>query len=42
MRMSFDEMQASGNAVREHYRGYQRWLAEQPPDVMGRAAKKRR
>jgi len=34
MRTSFDEMQASGDAVREHYRGYQRWLAEQPPDVM--------
>ncbi|HUG23896.1 circularly permuted type 2 ATP-grasp protein [Piscinibacter sp.] len=34
MRPSFDEMQASGDAVREHYRGYQRWLAEQPPDVM--------
>ncbi|HEX6708587.1 MAG TPA: circularly permuted type 2 ATP-grasp protein [Albitalea sp.] len=34
MRPSFDEMQATPAAVREHYRGYQRWLAEQPPDVM--------
>jgi len=34
MRPSFDEMQASGDTVREHYRGYKRWLAEQPPDVM--------
>ena len=34
MRPSFDEMKASGNQVREHYRGYDRWLAEQPSDVM--------
>ena len=34
MRTSFDEMHASGDAVREHYRGYDRWLARQPSDVM--------
>ena len=34
MRSSFDEMHASAGAVREHYRGYERWLAEQPSDVM--------
>src|SRR2546430_16138496 len=34
MRPSFDEMQATPQSVREHYRGYQRWLAEQPSDVM--------
>jgi uncharacterized circularly permuted ATP-grasp superfamily protein len=34
MRPGFDEMHAAGDAVREHYRGYQRWLSEQPPDVM--------
>src|SRR6266516_2819275 len=34
MRPSFDEMQATPTTVREHYRGYQRWLAEQPGDVM--------
>ena len=34
MRPSFDEMHASAGAVREHYRGYERWLAEQPSDVM--------
>jgi uncharacterized circularly permuted ATP-grasp superfamily protein len=34
MRPSFDEMHASAGAVRDHYRGYERWLAEQPSDVM--------
>jgi len=34
MRPTFDEMQASADSVREHYRGYQRWLAAQPGDVM--------
>jgi uncharacterized circularly permuted ATP-grasp superfamily protein len=34
MRPSFDEMQAGGDAVRDHYRTYQRWLAGQPHDVM--------
>jgi uncharacterized circularly permuted ATP-grasp superfamily protein len=34
MRPSFDEMQATGDTVREHYRSYQRWLSQQPPDVM--------
>ena len=34
MRVSFDEMHADADAVREHYRGYQRWLAEQPGDVI--------
>ena len=34
MRPSFDEMQATADTVREHYRGYKRWLAEQPSDVM--------
>ena len=34
MRSSFDEMHASAGAVREHYQGYARWLAEQPSDVM--------
>ncbi len=34
MRPSFDEMHADAGAVREHYRGYERWLAEQPSDVM--------
>ena len=30
----FDEMNASGSNVRAHYQGYQRWLAQQPADVM--------
>ena len=30
---------AEGGAVREHYRGYDRWLAEQPPQVMQLAAR---
>ena len=34
MRPSFDEMRADGNTVREHYRGYDRWLSQQPNDVM--------
>ena len=34
MRSSFDEMQATSTEVREHYRGYEQWLAQQPGDVM--------
>ena len=34
MRPSFDEMKSGGNLVRDHYRGYDRWLAQQPSDVM--------
>ena len=34
MRPSFDEMNASRTAVREHYRTYERWLARQPAEVM--------
>ena len=34
MRSTFDEMHANGSTVREHYRGYDRWLAQQPGDVM--------
>ncbi len=34
MALSFDEMRGEGGTVREHYRGYDRWLAEQPPQVM--------
>ena len=34
MRPSFDEMRADANTVREHYRGYDRWLSQQPNDVM--------
>jgi uncharacterized circularly permuted ATP-grasp superfamily protein len=34
MRPSFDEMHASQETVRDHYRGYDRWLAAQPRDVM--------
>jgi len=34
MRPSFDEMRAEGDAVREHYREYDRWLSRQPVDVM--------
>ena len=33
-RPSFDEMRADTGTVREHYRGYERWLAEQASDVM--------
>jgi uncharacterized circularly permuted ATP-grasp superfamily protein len=34
MRPSFDEMRASAESVREHYKGYNAWLAKQPSDVM--------
>src|SRR3954469_22606160 len=34
MRASFDEMQASSTTVRDHYRVYDRWLAQQPGAVM--------
>ncbi len=34
MKPSFDEMQATPSAVREHYRGYEQWLSQQPRDVM--------
>jgi uncharacterized circularly permuted ATP-grasp superfamily protein len=34
MRPSFDEMHAKADAVREHYRGYKRWLEQQPGDVI--------
>ncbi len=34
MKPSFDEMKAGASAVREHYRGYDQWLARQPHDVM--------
>ncbi len=34
MRPSFDEMRADAHTVREHYRGYERWLSQQPNDVM--------
>lgn len=34
MRPSFDEMHASRDTVREHYRTYERWLARQPGDAM--------
>jgi uncharacterized circularly permuted ATP-grasp superfamily protein len=30
----FDEMHASPDEVRAHYRNYARWLSEQPPEVM--------
>jgi uncharacterized circularly permuted ATP-grasp superfamily protein len=33
-RLMFDEMHASTDEVRAHYKGYARWLAEQPPEVM--------
>jgi uncharacterized circularly permuted ATP-grasp superfamily protein len=31
---SFDEMQATSTSVRPHYQAYDRWLAQQPRDVM--------
>ena len=34
MKPSFDEMGAASDGVREHYRGYDRWLARQPEQVM--------
>jgi uncharacterized circularly permuted ATP-grasp superfamily protein len=33
-RPSFDEMHAADADVREHYRAYDRWLAQQPRDIM--------
>jgi len=33
-RPSFDEMRTDAGTVRDHYRGYERWLAEQASDVM--------
>lgn len=33
-RPSFDEMHASSDAVREHYKTYAQWLAQQPRDMM--------
>ena len=35
----FDEMHSAPDLVREHYRSYARWLAEQPADVMRVAAR---
>ena len=34
MTPSFDEMHASAVAVRPHYRGFDRWLAQQPRELM--------
>jgi uncharacterized circularly permuted ATP-grasp superfamily protein len=34
MTIRFDEMYSATGAVREHYRTYARWLAEQPADVL--------
>ena len=34
MTTKFDEMHAGDSTVREHYRGYDRWLAAQKSDVM--------
>ena len=34
MKPSFDEMHASASRVREHYQGYDQWLARQPSDLM--------
>jgi len=34
MGTGFDEMRGEGGVVREHYQGYDRWLSEQPPQVM--------
>ncbi|MGY4829661.1 circularly permuted type 2 ATP-grasp protein [Sphaerotilaceae bacterium SBD11-9] len=34
LKNSFDEMQATSTSVRDHYRIYDRWLAQQPRDVM--------
>ena len=33
-RPMFDEMNATGSSVRKHYQDYQRWLAQQPADLM--------
>src|SRR5512133_1399446 len=34
MATGFDEMRSDGGTVREHYRGYDRWLSQQPSDVI--------
>jgi uncharacterized circularly permuted ATP-grasp superfamily protein len=34
MKPMFDEMQASADVVRSHYRGFDRWLQQQPPEQM--------
>ena len=34
MRPMFDEMNATGTSVREHYRAYGHWLSQQPREVM--------
>lgn len=34
MKPSFDEMRAAADSVREHYRGYDRWLGQQPLATM--------
>jgi len=34
MTASFDEMQATAASVRDHYRGFERWLAQQPRELM--------
>lgn len=34
LKASFDEMRDASTGVREHYRAYDRWLAQQPHDVM--------
>jgi uncharacterized circularly permuted ATP-grasp superfamily protein len=34
MSLPFDEMNAAPDVVREHYRSYAQWLAEQPGDLM--------
>jgi uncharacterized circularly permuted ATP-grasp superfamily protein len=34
MKPSFDEMHAGDDAVREHYRSFDRWLKAQPPELM--------
>ncbi len=34
MATAFDEMHAAAGTVREHYRGYERWLGEQSTDLM--------
>jgi uncharacterized circularly permuted ATP-grasp superfamily protein len=34
MNSPFDEMHAASSAVREHYRHYAQWLAQQPADLM--------
>src|SRR5688572_22976466 len=34
MSHAFDEMQATGSAVRDHYRTYANWLSSMPSDVM--------